>query len=110
GTETGDSDEGITGPDLPSVYHQAGDFPGGIDAGHVRQQARQRDGGRVAACHGCAPLSAAPSGSTGAASSGPRFLACAAIQVSMSSGGTSISRSAPSITDLNTGAAVAPPP
>src|SRR5690606_37920091 len=118
GAEAGDGDEGVAGAQLAAVHHQPGN-------GEV---ARQRDVGQQArqrhrAAHGMPPAigggrgESITSGSSIAFGSGGTSawrlaspLAWAASQVSMSSGGTSISRSAPSMIRWNTGADTQPPP
>src|SRR5690606_36170137 len=102
--------EAVAGAHLAAVEHQARHLERGRHALDVGQQLAQAhagahwrtpapaSGGRDAVARGAAP-----------ARSFSCCLACSASQVSMSSGGTSISRSAPSITFWNTGPATAPP-
>src|SRR5690606_26627828 len=99
GAEAADRHERVALTDRAAVLHQAGhDQPGG-NAGNVGEQLRERH----LPAH-CAPpvagIAAPPAARARLASSA----ACAASQVSMSSGGTSISRSAPSMTRANSGA------
>src|SRR3546814_10702313 len=91
-SDLADRDEGIARRDRAAVEHQAGDRQLRWHGGHVGKQPRQRH----RAAHGWPPA--------GAGFPIPCFfntLACAASQVSMSSGGTSISRSEPSMTLWN---------
>src|SRR5690606_4072439 len=93
---------------VAAVEHQARHLQRRRYTDHVRQQLRQWH----RAAHGVAPRCAAATVDATVAGAAARFAlarlassaACAASQVSMSSGGTSIRRSAPSITRANNGA------
>ena len=107
--EAGDRHEGIARAHRATVLHEPGHHDIGRHAIDVRQQFRQRHRAR----HGATSRRSATS-TDGATCATPGVsacaFACAASQVSMSSGGTSISRNVPAMTSLNTGAATAPPP
>src|SRR5690606_42065884 len=109
--------EGSARTQVAAARDQARALQRGGHADHVGQQLGQRHG----AAHGVAPLRLA--GRTGATTGAAEAVAvpvalarlassadCAASQVWMSSGGTSISRRAPSITRANSGAEIQPPP
>src|SRR5690606_29569165 len=110
GAEAGDGDEAVAGTHRAAIEDQARDLQRLRDAGDVGKEFAQGH----AAAHWRPPgagAAATPAAVRGAlrARAASCWLACCASQVSMSSGGTSIRRSAPSMTLLNTGADTKPP-